>query len=638
MIRPPSWTRIFFAVSSRRQPRGWWRHVIRLYSAALALWVVYAAVIAIVAPLALTAIFLSFIMVPLFLLTQPGWRDRGQTPTLVDIALALSALGCGLYFVINTEVIVSRISLLDPLTSADLFFGTLLMVLAIEATRRTVGGALTIITIIFIIYNLGGHQLPGVLGHGRIDYEHFIDQSVFTTNGIFGAPVRVAATYAFLFVLFGTLLEKSGGSAFFFNLAAIISGRRPGGPAKVAVFSSALFGTISGSPTSDVVTTGAVTIPLMRRLGYSRAMAGGVEVAASTSGGILPPVMGSAAFIMVEFTGIDYRTIAVAALIPAILYLLGVYTQVHLRALRQGLKGMSSEEIPKLREVIAEGGLFFVPLAAIIYALLQGYSVSYVAIHGIGAVLAVSMMRSKTRLSPGQLLETLAITCQRMIPVAAACAAAGLVVGGISMTGLSGKFAHLIYLLSGDNMLVALAVAGLVAILLGMGMPTPSAYIMAAVLVAPTLVEMGFELLPVHMFVLFFAVLSAITPPVAVAAFAASSIAEENPMLIAITAVRLASVAFILPFVFAFYPLLLASGPLLPVLYAAITAGLGVILLAAASEGYARNALGSWQRIAFAIAGIFLVVPGLTTDAIAILLVGLVIFIDHLKNPSSQVH
>ncbi|KAA3632647.1 MAG: C4-dicarboxylate ABC transporter [Proteobacteria bacterium] len=609
---------LLFAVGSRREPDGIMGAVIKLLALGVSLWVLYAATLAIIDPLALAAIFLCFMFALLFLVVAATPDFRRQQPPVYDIVLTLASVACGVYFAIESDRIVERISLLDPLNAADIAVGSTLCLLAIEATRRTVGLGLTLIVLVMLAYNLFGDRLSGLVGHGPISYRHFLDQTLFTTNGIFGAPVRVAATYAFLFVTFGTILERAGGSEFFFNLAACISGRTVGGPAKVAVFSSALYGMVSGSPTSDVVTTGSVTIPMMRRLGYPRSLAGAIEVAASTSGGLIPPVMASAAFIMVEVTGIPYLTIAKAALIPAMLYLLGVFIQVHLLSKRHGLAPMDPADIPRLLTTLRDGGLFIVPLAALVGALFIGYSATLVAVVGIISVIVVSLARKKTRLTPFALALALIIACRRMVPVAAACAAAGLVVGGISMTGLSGKVSILILELAGDGTLLALVLAACLAILLGMGMPTPSAYIMAAVLTAPFLIDLGLTPLTAHMFLLFFAVLSALTPPVAVAAFAASSLAEANPLAIAGRAVLLALPAFIIPFIFAYRPELLGQGGVVDIALATVSAMIGVATLAVAVVGYLDQPLAWWARGTAMGGGLLLMIPGLLTDAMGL--------------------
>ncbi|MBH97820.1 MAG: C4-dicarboxylate ABC transporter [Rhodospirillaceae bacterium] len=589
--------RFLFTVGARRKLEGSLQQVVRFYSALIAVWTIWAATFAIIDPLSHGAIFVCFIFGLMFLVVSSSPDSGGKTVNYSDWMLSILSILCGVYFIVISERVSSRISLFDPLTEFDLLVGTILWLLAIEATRRAVGLGLTLIVIFFVIYNLFGHLLAGVLSHGYISYSHFLDQSIFTTNGLFGMPIRVAATYAFLFVGFGVFLQRAGGGTFFYDLASSVTGKTPGGPAKVSIFSSALYGTMSGSPTSDVVTTGSITIPMMRRLGYSPVMAGAIEVAASTGGSILPPVMGSAVFILVEFTGITYQQIVIAAIIPALLFYFALYVQVHLGAVRLKLKNDSASDIPRLGETIRKHGILLLPLAVIIAALSLGFTPTFSALFGAFSAIVVSMRNTENKIGLLAFYDSLSDISLRIVPVAAACAAAGLVVGGMSLTGLAGKFSYIVFALAGQSNFLTLIVAGLLCILLGMGMPTPSAYILAAVLIADVLIGVNIDVLTVHMFLLFFAVLSAITPPVAVAAYAASSIAEANPLSIAVTGLRLSLVLFIIPFAFVYNPSLLAQGSMSSVIVAFILAVLGVFLLCVASEGYFRRPLKTWERL-----------------------------------------
>ena len=556
-------------------------------------------------------LFLSGMMALGFLTTGAFEDSSSERPTRPDLALALASVAVGLYFAVHAGRIVDRIVLLDPLSGADLFFATLVFLLTLEITRRATGLGLTAIVLVFVAYNLLGDRLSGVLQHGEIGFQHFLEITVFTTDGIFGLPVRVAATYAFMFVLFGTLLDACGGGRFFFDFAAAISGRKAGGPAKIAVVSSGMYGMISGSPTADVVTTGSITIPIMKRLGYSGRYAGAIEVAASTGGSIMPPVMGTAAFIMVDFTGIEYREIAFAALFPALLYYLSVYAQVHFSARRRGLGQLAEDRIPRMGATLREGGMFLVPLVVLTVALLYSYTPTMVAVYGCLAVLAVAVLRPSTRVGPIALVKVLSETCYRMVPVAGACAAAGLVIAGITMTGLAAKLSHLVYGITGAELLPTLLVAAAVTTVLGMGMPTPSAYILAAALTAPMVEQLGVPTLVTHMFILYYAVMSALTPPVAVAAYAAASIAEDNPLYIAALAVKFALAAFVVPFVFVYAPALLLQGEWQETLLTLGTAIPGFIILAAAIEGFMFRPLAPWQRLLLAAAGFALVLPSM---------------------------
>jgi TRAP transporter 4TM/12TM fusion protein len=616
---------VWFSVGVRRRPSGWLNWLVTPLAVALAVYAIVAATVLIIQPWALVAVFLMGIMAIAFLAVGAFPDSNPDRPHPFDYALALTSFVTGVYFLIKSPEVVDRIALLSPLSSWDLFFGVLTVLLTLEITRRTTGAGLTVVVLIFIAYNFFGHLLGGVLQHGYIDYVHFIDIMVYTTDGIMGLPARVAATYAFMFVLFGTLLYAAKGADFFFDFAAAISGGRPGGPAKVAVISSGMYGMVSGSPTADVVTTGSVTIPVMKRLGYRPAVAGAIEVTASTGGSIMPPVMGSAAFIMAEYTGIDYRDIAVAAFLPALLYYVCVYAQVHFRALRFGLLGLDPSMIPALLTTLKQGGLFFVPLIVLTTALLYGYTPTMVAIFGGMAVIVVSWMRRDTFIGPVGLWNALAETTLRMVPVAGATAAAGLVIAGLTMTGLSAKFAHVVYAVTDANQFMALCLAGALTLVLGLGMPTPAAYILAAVLMGPLMARLGIDLLAGHMFVLYFAVMSAITPPVAVAAYAASAIAEDNPIKIAGHAVKLALAAFVVPFVFVFGPELLWKGALWKTAITFGSAAIALTLLAAAIEHYEKWCEAPWARVLLAIGALCMIVPNIWATAVGVVLAAVAI-------------
>ena len=574
------------ATGNRRSLRGPLGLGLKVAAAGFAAWVIYANLFVISDPLVLGVLFVAGILSLLFIAIGHG-REAPENPTTVDFVLsALSAI-TGAYFFVESETISERITFLDPLTTPQLFFGGCLLALVMEATRRTAGLGLTAIVGLFLIYNWFGSWLPAPFGHGIKDFSYSLDILLFTTDGVFGVPIQVIASYVFIFVLFGTLLAKAGGGQFFFDLASAMTRGARGGPAKVAVISSGLFGTISGSPTSDVVATGSITIPIMKRLGYSGRVAGGIEVAASTGGSAMPPIMGAAAFILAEFTATPYREIIYAALIPAILYYVGLFAQVHFRAVNQDLSPGDSDG-PKLLQVLVTGWLFLIPLVTIVAMLLAGFSPLMTAGAGGISVVAASLIRARTRLTLWAIIEALGETTLRILPVAGACAAAGLVIGGLSMTGLGMKIASLIVELSAGKVYITLALAAVVTIILGMGMPTPSAYILAAVLVGPALTDIGLPLLVAHLFLFYFAVLSALTPPIAVAALAAATIADDDPFLIAFHAVRLAVVGFFLPFAFVWNPAFLGQGEPLSVALAVFGGSAAAVALALAVEGRGR--------------------------------------------------
>jgi len=601
---------LLFSTGPRRHLTGWLYWPVRIYTALFTVWVLWAAVFSRTDALSLTVVFLSLIFVPSFLLIGATERANPCKPGVIDWLLSALAAVCAAYFIYFIPETASRISLLFDLRVDQFVMAGILILLTLEITRRTVGVFLMMIVVAFILYNLYGHLIRGQLGHGYISFSHFIDINVYTTDGLFGVPVRVAATYAFLFVMFGTFLEKAKGGDFFFGLAAALSGRSVGGPAKIAVSSSALFGTMSGSPTSDVVATGSITIPMMKRLGYRPELAGGVEVAASTGGSLLPPVMGSAAFIMAEMTNLDYGEIVLAALVPALLYYLGIFIQVHLRSVALDLAPLDETEVPNLADTFRKGWIFLVPLGGLVSLLVVGYSPTMVAAGSAFLVWLVSFFRPETRLGFKGTIEALSETTIRMLAVTGACAAAGLVIGGITMTGLAAKFSFVAFSLAGDQVLVTLFLSAVVTIILGLGMPTPSAYVLAAVLVGPTLVnDYGFQELNAHLFLLYFAVMSAMTPPVAVAAYAAAAISGANPLRIAVISMRFSIVAFIVPFIFVLNPLLLTPVASPQAIAVCLATVLACTLIAVASEIWWLDKLSGPIRAAMVLAALALSVP-----------------------------
>jgi TRAP transporter 4TM/12TM fusion protein len=605
----------WFSVGQRRKLDGWLKHATTAWGAAIAAFVIYAA-IEFIDPWKLASMFLCAMMTLVFLVIGGSSRADPVKPAIYDWIMSLISLAAGIYFFIHADRIANRIQLMDDLSVPDQFFSASLFFLTLEATRRTTGFGLTAVVLIFVAYNFLGHNFTGVLNHGYIDYHHFLDIIVFSLDGVLGLPVRVAATYAFLFVLFGAILHAAKGGKFFFDLAASVNGRQVGGIAKIAVVSSGLYGMVSGSPTSDVVTTGSITIPMMKRMGYNGALAGAVEVSASTGGSLLPPVMGSAAFMMAEYTGIEYRDIAISAILPAILYYVSVYAQVHFRSVSLGLVGLAEEDIPRIWPTLKSGFLFLVPLGVLTTALLMGYTPGTVALFGTVTLVATAAMTARTRVGLVQLYETAAETSIRMVPVTGACAAAGLVTAGITMTGLVGKFAHIIYGITDKAVFPTFMIGAAFTIILGLGMPVVSAYFLAALLLGSVFTELGVPVIAAHMFLLYYAVLSAITPPVAVAAYAASSIADDNPLVIAALAVKFSIAAFIVPFAFIYGTELLMFGAWYAILIAFVTAAIGLILIAGAVEAQFGGPLPMVSRLLFGAGGVSLVAHDLTSNLI----------------------
>lgn len=555
-----------------------------------------------------TVLALGFLTV-----TGNALRPTGRSwPANALAALSLATAG---YFVWMAPRHALRWPMVSPLTDADMAAAILLCLLVLEATRRTIGLTLCILVSGFLAYAVWGHHVPGSFSHRPLSITEILDHLVFTTNGIIGPALSVAAFLVFVFVLFGAVLDRLGGGDFFHDLAGALVGRQAGGPAKVAVVSSAMYGTISGSPTADVVTTGSLTIPMMKRLGYSPAYAGGIEAAASAGGAILPPVMGSAAFLMSDFTGIAYSTIALSAITTAALYYVAVYYQVHARAVLDGL-GSFGERGPRVAEVMRTGWWFLVPIVAMVWFVLSADRPVYggaVAILLAGAM-AVVMLRDPLRVAR-LMLAAAQDGAARAAPVGIACGVAGLVVGTLTITDLSGKFSSLLFGFAPDQLIFVMLITAGVTLLLGMGMPTPAVYVLAAVLAAPAMINLGVPVLAAHLFVVYFASMSAITPPVAVAAFAAASIAQADPIRIGFIACRLAVAAFVLPFCFVYRPALLLQGDVLASAWAVFVTLCGVIALAAGFEGWLAKRLTPGQRAVLIAAGLTLVAPDWRADA-----------------------
>jgi TRAP transporter 4TM/12TM fusion protein len=475
-------------------------------------------------------------------------------------------------------------------------------VLCLELCRRAVGFGLTAVLLVLLAYVAFGQYIPGSFSHAGINYRYFLEMQTIGTDGLFGDPVYVAAKYAFLFVLFGNLFVISGGAQLFFDVAAAVTGRSIGGPAKACVVSSALYGTVSGSPVADVATTGPITIPIMKRLGMSPERAGAIEASSSIGGALLPPVMGAVAFLMSDFTGIPYYLIAWYALLPSLGYYLGVFALVHFEAVRLNLGRVPEHEIVGLRVALRRNWPSVIPIAVLVWLLVSGYSAAYVAAGSALSVIVTSWFRRETAIGTVRFVDACVETCHAMVPLTAAVAAGGIIIGAIELTGLAGKFTLLLFQLSGGLLVPSLLLAGVVLILLGTGMPTTATYIMGVALLAPVFVgKFGLPVMEVHMFMLFYASLSAITPPVAVAAFAAAAIAGANPFKLAPYACKLAVGGFVLPFFFVFNPGILMQGGVLQVLSDTVVATVLVLAASLVLHGFVRQ-----QPIPLALRGVFL--------------------------------
>jgi TRAP transporter 4TM/12TM fusion protein len=552
---------------------------------------------------------LGFAMTLAFLSLPATRRGRPEAPGWWDLALLAGGIAVCAYPIVFNQYIINRIYYIDALLTRDFVFGIAMIVLLLEATRRAVGLALPITAAAFIAYALLGTNTS---------LETLIDQLYLTTEGIFGIPLSVSATYVVLFILFGSLVERTGTGQLFMDFAMSLTGHAAGGPAKVACITSGLFGSVSGSAVANVMTTGTFTIPLMKRIGYRPAFAGAVEAVASTGGQIMPPIMGAAAFVMAEFLGISYLTVAGFALLPALLYYVALFFAVHFEAKRTGMRGLPRSELPRLWPVLMERGHLFLPLVVIIAVLLNGYSAPLAALCGIVSVIPTALLRGTTRqyVRLDNIVDALVAGARNTISVALACACAGIVIGVITLTGLGIDFTSLVTAASQNSLVLALILTMVAGIILGMGMPTTPAYIVQVALLVPALVKLGILVEAAHMFVFYFAILSAITPPVAMAVYAANGISRAGLWESGLTALKLGATGYIIPFMFVFGPSLLLIGEWPRIAITVVTATTGVICLAAGLTGYLLAPAPLWQRIVLVAAAVTLIKPGLVTDLV----------------------
>ncbi len=604
---------------------------------------------------ALLFITLGFSLVLSFLLWPHGRRAPREDVPWSDLALAALSLVCVGYMFVNYDYVVNRFPTAHPLFPADKAVGALAILLVLEATRRTIGASLPIVAVCFLAYGAAGPWLPGALQHRGLSFAIIVDQTYFTTEGIFGTPLAVAGTYVILFIIFGSFLEKSGAGQFFMNFANAIAGGARGGPGKVAVVSSSLFGTISGSAVANVMVDGWLTIPLMKRTGFKAEAAAAIEAVASTGGQIMPPIMGAAAFVMAEFLGVSYTQVMIAAAIPAVFYYGALFAAIHLNAVRSGLRGIPKSELPVLGLIVRQQGHLFLPVLVILGLLLQGFTATYAAVLsaasvlycmllgawswpflGVAAVLwatdrmellvglaAIGVMlaflrpggrASVRRLLTRDLWDGLREGAESTVPVAMACACAGIVIGIVLQTGLALRFTSFLVELASGYLILALVITMIAGVILGMGMPTTPAYIMQAALLIPAIVKLGVTPMAAHMFAFYFSCLSAVTPPVALAVYAAASIGGASLWGAGIQAMKFAAAGFIVPYFFVYNPALLFDGSWTEVGRALLTGAVGVVALAAGLEGHFLRPAIWIERALFLAAAFMLIDPGLVTD------------------------
>jgi TRAP transporter 4TM/12TM fusion protein len=594
---------------------------------AFSLFQLYTAIFGVYTAQIQRSIHLGFALALIFLLFPASKNKKLKGKLQIawyDAVLALGGMVVGSYWPLMINELVNRVG---QLTTMDFAIGLLALILVLEATRRVVGLPITIIAIVFLLYGLFGPYMPGFLAHRGLTLERLVQTMFFTTEGILGTPLGVSSTFIFLFLLFGAFLVKTGVGQYFNDLACFIAGRRIGGPAKVAIFSSALQGTISGSSVANVVTSGSFTIPMMKKLGYRKEFAGAVEAAASTGGQLMPPIMGAAAFLMVEFigNGITYWDIAKAAAIPALLYFTGIWIMTHFEAKRIGLTGLPEEEIPKREEVLKKIYLL-VPILAIIGLLMSGMSVTRSALIAVVITIVASAISKETRIGVRDFFDALVDGARTALGVAAATAAAGIIVGVVTKTGLGLKLANGLVGLAGNSILLTAVFTMIAALILGMGSPTTANYVITSTIASPALILLGVPDLAAHLFVFYFGIIADITPPVALAAFAASGVSGGEPIKTGVQSAKLAIAAFIIPYVFILSPeLLMIDTTLFGTLWVVVTSVTGMISIGAAMVGYWFRKLHWVERVLAVVTGLMLIIPEGFTDVAGAVLFGLLL-------------
>ncbi|WP_126428653.1 TRAP transporter permease [Brevibacillus marinus] len=584
----------------------WLRLLISVICVAFALYHLYA-VFSPIVTLKHRSLHVAIILFLIFLL-YPGWkRSSREKLSLFDTLLSLLALATAGYIFLYYLDIVNR----GGLPSAwDVCFGALLCVLVLEASRRVAGWELTVMAAVAVAYAYLGPYLPGDFGHRGYTFADIVNYMYVTTEGVYGTAIAVSASYIILFIIFGAFLSKTGMGALFNDLSLALAGSSKGGPAKVGVIASAVHGSINGSAVASVVTTGAFTIPMMKRVGYKPEFAAGVEATAAVGGQILPPVMGAAAFIMAETLGVSYITIAIAALIPALLYYFGLLVQVHLRADKDHLEGLRKEELPRVSQVLKERGHLLLPLIILVVLLMMGYTPTLVAVVTIAATVVIAAFRRSSRMNLRDILQALENGVRDTLGVAAACAAVGITVGVFSLTGFGLKLANIILVLGQGSLFLTLLFTMVASIVLGLGLPSIPCYIITATMAAPALAAYGVDPLVSHLFVFYFGAIANLTPPVALAAFAGAGIAGSDPQRTGWVSCKLALAGFVVPFIFVYKPqMLIHDASVVEILLVVVTSALAIVALAAATEGYIFAKLNWLLRLLLIAAGVLMMFP-----------------------------
>lgn len=563
-------------------------------------------------PLILRCTHLAFVslMIPQIYKIRKGDTNTGMS--ILDILIIVAAIAPTIYLYFEYENLVFRVGV-DP-TNWDIIFGSLTIAVIIEITRRTTGMTLVLLTGCFLLYGLLGEYLPTSLGHSGYSYARIVS-FLFGSEGIFSMPLGVSSTFVFLFILFGSFLNISGAGHTFTSLAMALAGWARGGTAKIALIASSLFGMISGSAVANVMMDGVITIPMMMKAGYKPRLASAIEAVASTGGQIMPPVMGAGAFIMAEILGISYNTIIIAAAVPALLFYLALYLMIDFEAIKNQRNGLPREKLPRFKEIIFGEGHLLIPLLILILSLCWGTSPIRAALYAMISIIICGFFRKNTIMTFSKIVQAFRGGAEGILEVAATCACAGIIVGIMALTGLGVRISSLLITFSFGCLPLALVLSMLICFVLGMGLPTTAAYIIAGSTVAPSLIKLGVSPLPAHLFVFYFACLSAITPPVALAAFAASGISKSNVWAVGFTSASIAAAGYLIPYMFVYGNALLLMGDYVEIVQAVITACFGIMGLAGCIQGWFIKPLQYYQRLLLFTASLLLIKPGILTDA-----------------------
>ncbi len=622
----------------QRQPRGILGLVISILCIGLALTTLALAFSIPIGPTQIAALHLS-VAIPLIFLLYPGFRSSaGQqsAPHWSDWLLAILAASAFIWAFMSAVRFQSRMAYYDPVAPLDMAFGIIALLVIFEATRRTVGLTIVVINFVFMVYALSGPMWPGLFQHRGTDLPRLIEHLYMLSDGMFNFIMGITATFLFTFMMFGVFLRVSGGDRIFTELALAVAGQRRGGPAKVAVISSALMGMLSGSTVSNVATTGVMTIPLMKRSGFTPVEAAAVESTASLGGAITPPLMGAGVFLMVAFTGVPLGTILLYSILPALLYFLGLYAYIDVKARKRKLVGLPKESLPRALDVLLAGGHIFIPVFALVYVLVIGYTPFYASAVCVISILFVGAIRAATRMNAAMLLVALEGTTRVVITITALSASAAVIYGVITLTGLIVKASSIILALSGGSLPIAIVLVGLMSYVLGMGLPVTAAYVLLAALGSSALVDLGVSMLAAHLIIFWFSQDSTITPPICMTAFVAARIAGAPPMRTGWEAVKLAKALYLMPFAFAYSSIL--SNNWIEMTFDAIPLALMLITMPMIFEGYATRALLVIERLLLAIAAGLFFMGSIGSTGVGLFwtmggfaLAGIVIFIAHRR-------